>query len=101
MAARMSPGEKLQYYFHRLSTFELKKGWSFGKYTVSEYLFLLLIGIWLAYFLPALFSLDTLLGWAEALSAVYLIYLVLLFILWADWGAWWMSFSRVAFPDSP
>lgn len=81
MSSRMSPGEKLQYYFHRLSAFELKKSWSFGKYTISEYLFLLLVGMWLAFLLPTLFSLSTLLAWAEGLTVVYVLYLLLLFAL--------------------
>lgn len=77
----MSPGEKFQYYFHRLSAFELKKNWSFGKYTVSEYLFLLLVGTWFAYLLPTLVDLSTLLSWAAGLTVVYVLYLALLFLL--------------------
>lgn len=81
MATRMTVGEKFQHYFGRLSAFELKKGWGAGKYTASEYLFMLLLGLWLAYFLPTFIPLSTLFSAAQVLTGIYVLYLLLLFFL--------------------
>ena len=81
MANHMSLGEKLSRYEKQILQFETKKKWKWGNYTLSEYVFLLVVGLWLADILPRFVSLDVLWNIAAGLTVLYVLYLIAAFLL--------------------
>lgn len=73
--------EKLQHYAGRVYVFESKNHFAIGKYTFSEYLFLIIVGLVFAYVLPQIISTDILQSIILVLVAIYVIYYIACFLL--------------------
>ncbi|MEK6821197.1 MAG: hypothetical protein AABY11_02235, partial [archaeon] len=74
MGSRMSPVEKFKHYEGQSLGFEKRRGWALGRYTVSEYLFLFLLGLWLAFVLPLVVTPEIILSAAMVVTLVYVLY---------------------------
>jgi hypothetical protein len=81
MGTRLSPLEKLRRYCHQAGDFERNDGWNVGRYSVSDFLLFLIIGIWFAYFLPQIIEPGLLSQIGLILIVLYILYLFVLFIL--------------------
>ncbi|MBM3282546.1 MAG: hypothetical protein FJY86_04385 [Candidatus Diapherotrites archaeon] len=81
MGSRMSLWEKIQHYAGRVYVFESKNHFAVGKYTFSEYLFLLIVALVFAYLVPQVLSNDTLITIIGALIALYVVYYLACFLL--------------------
>lgn len=81
MGTRMSPGEKLRHYHHQILSFENKRGLALGKYTISEYVLLAVLGLWLAYLLPTLMTVSALYSLAALVTGLLVVYILLLFFI--------------------
>jgi hypothetical protein len=81
MAARMGPMEKLRHYGYQVVSFENKKGWSAGRHTYSEYVFLLAVALWFAFVAPQWIGPAALLSAAILVTGFYILYLLILFFM--------------------
>lgn len=81
MSSRMTPLEKIQHYAGRVHLFETKNNFSIGKYTFSEWLFLLIVGLVFAYILPQLLSGELIVNAIIVLAVLYAIYYLFCFLL--------------------
>ncbi|MFH0970450.1 MAG: hypothetical protein V1776_03250 [Candidatus Diapherotrites archaeon] len=81
MSARMNPLEKFKHYEHQVLTFENKRGWSLGRHTLSEYVFLVIVGFWFAFIGPQFIGANILLAIAIVLTILYVLYMLVLFFL--------------------
>lgn len=81
MSKYMSLSEKYQRFEKQLLSFEEKKKWKLGHYTFSEYLFLIVIGLWAADVLPRFISLDSLFWVAVGATVLYIVYIIAIFAM--------------------
>ena len=81
MSTRMTPLEKLQHYAGRVYVFESKNHFAIGKYTFSEYLFLIIVGLVFAYIIPQILSTEALQNLLLLLVGIYVLYYVACFLL--------------------
>lgn len=81
MPSHMSPWEKLQYYVRRIHLFEEKNNFAIGKYTFSEYLFLIIVGLLFAFFLPQIIPITTIWNIVLILIVLYVLYLLTCFFM--------------------
>jgi peptidoglycan/LPS O-acetylase OafA/YrhL len=81
MGTRMSVWEKFQHYAGRVYVFETKNHFAIGKYTFSEYLFMLIVALVFAYVVPQILPNDTLTTIIAALIGLYILYYIACFIL--------------------
>lgn len=73
--------EKVQHYFGRVHVFEMKNNFAMGKYTFSEYLFLLILGLVFAYYLPLLISTEGIWSAITILAGLFVVYFLACFFL--------------------
>ncbi len=81
MPSRMSLTEKIQHYVGRVHVFEMKNNFAVGKYTFSEYVFMLILGLLFAYYLPQLISTQGIWSAITILLALYILYFLACFLL--------------------
>lgn len=81
MPARMSFMEKVHHYVGRVHVFEMKNNFAIGKYTFSEYLLMLILGLLFAYYLPQLISVEGIWSAVTILVALYVLYFLACFFL--------------------
>ena len=81
MSSRMTPLEKIQHYAGRVHMFETKNNFTIGKYTLSEWLFLLIVGLLFAYILPQIVSGEMIVNAVVILIILYAIYYLACFLL--------------------
>lgn len=81
MGTRMSLWEKIQHYAGRVYVFESKNHFAIGKYTFSEWLFLLIVGLLFAVILPQLISSESITLIIGVLVILYVVYYLACFLL--------------------
>lgn len=81
MSTRMTLLEKIQHYAGRVYVFESKNHFAVGKYTFSEYLFMLIVALVFAFIVPQVLSTDALVSAIQLLVALYVVYYLACFFL--------------------
>ncbi|MDP2666655.1 MAG: hypothetical protein Q8P05_04105 [Candidatus Diapherotrites archaeon] len=81
MTNRMTLTEKCQRFFHQVRHFEVKQGLAFGRYTLSDYLLFLTVGIWFAAILQGFFSQEILFQMGGVVLVLLLAYHIALFLV--------------------